>query len=131
MHALLGGCLIGLATTIVFLAHGRLAGISGSLGRAFDRDGGTGFRIPFLLGLVAVGVIAAQLTPASFGGPVHSLPVLAVAGLLVGIGTTFGNGCTSGHGVCGISRGTKRSLIATVTFMVSGAITVAIMGAVS
>ncbi|CAN5875334.1 YeeE/YedE family protein [soil metagenome] len=131
LYALLGGCLIGLAATIALVSHGRVAGISGTLGRALVDDGGRGFRIPFLLGLVAVGIVAARLTPASFGSPVHSLPVLAVAGVLVGIGTTVGNGCTSGHGVCGISRGGKRSVIATITFMVTGAITVAIAGAVA
>ncbi len=131
MHALLGGCLIGLAATIVLLAQGRIAGICGIVARALEDDGARSFRLPFLLGLVAVGVVAARLTPTSFGAAVHGTPVLAAAGLLVGIGTTIANGCTSGHGVCGISRGSKRSLIATVTFMVAGAITVAIVGAVT
>ncbi len=129
LYALLGGCLIGLAATIALLSHGRIAGVSGTLGRALDGDGGRGFRVPFVLGLIAVGLVAARVAPASFGAPVHSLPVLAVAGVLVGLGTTLGNGCTSGHGVCGISRGQPRSVIATITFMVTGAITVAIAGA--
>ena len=128
LRALLGGSLIGLAATIALLAHGRIAGISGTLGRALDPDGGRSFRIPFLLALLGVGVLAALVAPASFGSAVHSTPTLAIAGLLVGIGTTLGNGCTSGHGVCGISRGAPRSLVATLTFMLTGAITVALVG---
>jgi uncharacterized membrane protein YedE/YeeE len=129
LRALLGGSLIGLAATIALLAHGRIAGISGTLGRALDPDGGRGFRIPFLLALLAVCALAALVAPASIGAAVRSAPTLAIAGLLVGIGTTLGNGCTSGHGVCGISRGSPRSLVATVTFMLAGAITVALVGA--
>jgi uncharacterized membrane protein YedE/YeeE len=129
LRALLGGSLIGLAATIALLTHGRIAGISGTLGRVLDGDGGRSFRLPFILALIAVGAIAAALAPASFGAAVHSTPVLALAGLLVGIGTTLGNGCTSGHGVCGISRLSVRSIVATLTFMLTGAITVALVGA--
>ncbi|MEO7096449.1 MAG: YeeE/YedE thiosulfate transporter family protein, partial [Polyangiales bacterium] len=109
--------------------HGRIAGISGSLGRLFDGDGGRGFRVPFVLALIAVGALASLLAPHSFGAAVRSTPVLALAGVLVGVGTTLGNGCTSGHGVCGISRGSVRSIIATLVFMLTGAITVALVGA--
>lgn len=129
LRALAGGALIGLAATIALLAHGRIAGISGTVGRVLDDDGGRGFRVPFLAALLAVGTAAALVAPASFGTAVRSTPLLAVAGLLVGVGTTLGNGCTSGHGVCGISRGSTRSLVATATFMVTGAITVALAGA--
>jgi uncharacterized membrane protein YedE/YeeE len=129
LRALLGGSLIGLAATIALLTHGRIAGISGTLGRIFDGDGGRAFRVPFLIALVAVGALAAAVTPASFGAPVRGAAVIAVAGLLVGAGTTLANGCTSGHGVCGISRFSVRSIVATVTFMLTGAITVAIVGA--
>jgi uncharacterized membrane protein YedE/YeeE len=131
LRALAGGALIGLAASIVLATHGRIAGISGVLGRALDGDDGHDFRIAFFGGLVAVGVIAAQLAPSSIGPPVRGVVVLAVAGLLVGVGTTLGNGCTSGHGVCGIARGSKRSIAAVLTFMATAAITVAIAGASS
>ena len=129
VRALLGGALIGLAATIALLAHGRIAGISGTLGRAMDRDGGRSFRVPFLLALVAVGAVAFALTPQSFGAPVRSTPLLAVAGVLVGVGTTLANGCTSGHGVCGLSRLSPRSLVAVMVFMGTAAVTVALVGA--
>ena len=131
LRALLGGSLIGLAASLALLGNGRIAGISGTLGRALDRDGGAVFRVPFLIALLAVGVLATALAPASFGASVRTTPVLAVAGLLVGVGTTLANGCTSGHGVCGISRGSRRSLIATITFMATAGITVAFVGAQS
>lgn len=129
VRALLGGALIGLAATVALLAHGRIAGICGILARALDRDGGRGFRIPFLLALVAVGVIAFAVTPSAFGAPVRSTPIIAVAGLLVGVGTTLANGCTSGHGVCGLSRLSPRSLVAVLVFMGTAALTVALVGA--
>jgi uncharacterized membrane protein YedE/YeeE len=129
VRALLGGALVGLAATIALLAHGRIAGISGTLGRAFDGDGGRSFRLPFLVALVGVGAFAFAVTPAAFGTPVRSTPMLAVAGLLVGVGTTLANGCTSGHGVCGLSRLSPRSLVAVLVFMGTAAITVAIVGA--
>lgn len=129
LRALLGGSLIGLAATIALLGHGRIAGISGTFGRVLERDGGQRFRVPFVLALLAVGALAAALAPHSFGAAVRSTPVLALAGVIVGIGCTLGNGCTSGHGVCGISRGSARSFVATITFMLTGAITVALVGA--
>jgi len=131
LRALGGGALIGLAASIVLVGHGRIAGISGTVGRAFDPDGGRGFRLAFLAGLVAAGLVAAIAWPQALGHAVRGLPTLALAGLLVGIGTTLGNGCTSGHGVCGISRGSPRSLVAVGTFMVTGAITVALVGGAS
>lgn len=130
LHALAGGALIGLAAAIALVAYGRIAGISGLLGRALDADPGRPFRLAFLGGLVATGIAIAQLAPAAIGPAVRSTPVLAVAGLLVGMGTALGNGCTSGHGVCGVSRGSRRSLVAVATFIASGMITVAIAGGV-
>lgn len=130
LRALAGGVLIGLAAAIVLVVHGRIAGISGTLGRAFDRDG-RAYRLAFLAGLIAVGIVAAIAAPNQIGAPVRHPPVLALAGLLVGAGTTLANGCTSGHGVCGLSRGSKRSLVATMTFMVAAAIVVALLGAAS
>lgn len=129
--ALAGGALIGLAAAIVLLVHGRVAGISSVLGHALDldADGGRSFRLAFLAGLVGTGLVLAQLAPGAFGAPIAGAPQLAVAGLLVGIGTTVGSGCTSGHGVCGLGRGSKRSLAAVATFMATAMITVAIAGA--
>lgn len=129
LRASVGGILVGLAAALVLLLHGRIAGISGTLGRALDRDDGAVFRRAFLIGLVVTGIAIARLAPSAIGAPIATTPMLAIAGLLVGIGTTLSNGCTSGHGVCGISRGSFRSLVAVGTFMVSGAIAVAIVGA--
>jgi uncharacterized membrane protein YedE/YeeE len=127
-RGLLGGALIGLASALVLLAHGRIAGVSGMLGHALDRDGGRISRLGFLAGLIATGALIAALAPAAFGGTSRGLPAIAVAGLLVGIGTTLSNGCTSGHGVCGLSRRSPRSLAAVITFMATAALTVAIAG---
>ena len=129
LHGLGGGVLIGLAVSIVLVGHGRIAGMSGTLGRALDRDGGASFRIAFLTGMVAVAVVTAWIAPAAIGPAVRDLRTLAVAGVLVGVGTTLGNGCTSGHGVCGLSRGSPRSIVAVITFITTGMITVAIAGA--
>jgi len=124
-----GGGLIGLAAALLLWSHGRIAGISGILGHAADRGDGRTYRWGFLAGLVAAGAIAAAVAPSAFGGAVRSVPAMAVAGVLVGAGATLGGGCTSGHGVCGLSRGSPRSLVAVATFMISGAITVALAGA--
>jgi len=126
--ALLGGALIGLAASIALLAHGRIAGISGTVGRVLvdDADHGRAFRVAFLAGLIGTAALAALLAPSSIGEPIASTPILVVAGLLVGVGTTLANGCTSGHGVCGLSRGSTRSVSAVMTFMGTAAITVAI-----
>ncbi len=131
LRALFGGVLIGLAAAIALLAHGRIAGISGTLGKVLetDDDGGRPFRVAFLVGLIATGVIGAQLVPSAFGVNIAGTTQLAIAGLLVGVGTTLGNGCTSGHGVCGISRGSKRSLVAVIVFMGTAIATVAVRGA--
>ncbi|MDQ3333652.1 MAG: YeeE/YedE family protein [Myxococcota bacterium] len=127
VHALIGGALIGIAAAIALVVHGRIAGISGMLARALDGDdGGTTFRIPFLLGLVGVGLVVAVIAPTALGAPVSRMSTLAVAGLLVGVGTTLANGCTSGHGVCGIARLSRRSFVAVGTFMAAAMITVAI-----
>ena len=128
LPALVGGALIGLAASIALLANGRVAGISGTLGRLFVVDGRE-FRVPFIAALIGVGALAGWLSPASFGGALRDTPTLALAGLLVGVGTALGNGCTSGHGVCGLSRLSSRSLVAVVTFMLTAGITVALVGA--
>ena len=121
---LIGGGLIGLAATLLLLAHGRIAGISGIFGGVLS-PGTADFswRLAFIVGLVGTGFIAFSQQPEAFEfGVDRSLGAVAAAGLLVGIGTTVGKGCTSGHGVCGISRMSTRSIAATCTFMATGAL---------
>ena len=109
---LLGGILIGLAATVYLLATGRVAGISGILAGALGNRTARGERIAFLAGLIGAGLIAAVVaSPAAATSA--STPVLIVAGVLVGFGTRIGGGCTSGHGVCGLSRLSRASLVAT------------------
>jgi uncharacterized membrane protein YedE/YeeE len=123
--ALAGGALIGLAASLLLVAAGRVAGISGITGGLlFPARGDVRWRALFLLGLVVAGIVAALLGPGSIGSSPRSLPALAAAGLLVGIGTRLGNGCTSGHGVCGISRLAPRSISATIVFMATGMLSV-------
>jgi len=131
LRALLGGALIGVAAVIVLIANGRIAGISGVLGRALetDDDDGRPFRLGFLVALIATGVIGAQLLPNAFGANIAGTAQLAIGGALVGVGTTLGNGCTSGHGVCGISRGSKRSVVAVMVFMATAMVTATVRGA--
>jgi uncharacterized protein len=124
--ALVGGVLIGLAASLLLLTHGKVAGISGLYGALFragtsDRS----FRLAFIAGLVGTGALIRLIAPAAFATTWSaSLPVILAAGLLVGFGTQLGNGCTSGHGVCGLSRMSARSLVATCAFMASGGVTV-------
>lgn len=121
-----GGLLIGLAAALLFGLTGRIAGISGLLAGAL-RVGAPEAPLAraFVAGLLVAGVIAAVVMgPAPGMLPGIGLPTLIVAGLLVGFGTRLGNGCTSGHGVCGISRLSWRSLVATMTFMTAGFVTV-------
>lgn len=121
--ALEGGVLIGLAAGGLYITTGRIAGVSGVFGDAILRKPVL-WRWLFVTGLVLSGLIARVVglsVPASLGGtPV----LLAVAGLLVGFGTRLGNGCTSGHGVCGLARLSLRSLAAVIVFMVTAAVTV-------
>lgn len=124
--ALLGGALIGLAATVLYVGNGRIAGISGILNHALERRDERGWRIAFLAGL-----IAAAAAWFAFSGDVarsgFPLPWLIAAGLLVGFGTRLGNGCTSGHGICGLARLSKRSLAAVFAFMGSGVATVYVL----
>lgn len=122
----LGGALIGGSASIVLLTHGRVAGISGILGNALDNeDGGRSFRLLFLAGLMLSGFLLRYAFPAAFeSGAGASFGLLVVSGALVGLGTRLSGGCTSGHGVCGLSRLSFRSLVATLTFMGAGMITV-------
>ena len=126
--ALIGGALIGLSAALMIILLGRIAGISGILSGVWaPSTGDRGLRLLFLLGLPLGALLYSRL---SDGVPLEitpSTPLLIVAGLLVGFGTRLGSGCTSGHGVCGLARGSKRSLAATVVFMATAALTVLIM----
>jgi len=118
LPSLLGGLLIAAAAAMLLLFTGRVAGISGIVGGLLDREPGEwGWRVWFIAGLIAGGVVTRLLAPGALGVIASPLPVLAVAGVLVGFGTRLGGGCTSGHGVCGIGRGSPRSILATATFM--------------
>lgn len=123
--ALAGGMLIGLAAALLILFNGRIAGISGILGGLLrPRRGDLGWRIAFLAGLVATPLLY-RLWQALPAVQIDAgTPALIVAGLLVGVGVRYGAGCTSGHGVCGLSRLSPRSLAATCAFMAAGFLTV-------
>src|SRR5215211_1176977 len=126
--ALLGGALIGLASMLLMMLAGRIAGISGILGGCFTLAAGDKvWRLAFIAGLILAPVAGGLL---GYPLPAPQMPAswvtIAVAGLLVGFGTRLGGGCTSGHGVCGIARVSPRSIAATIVFMVTAVITVAI-----
>lgn len=121
IDAFLGGLLIGAAAVVLLYGNGRIAGISGITADVVSGDAGDGaWRLAFLVGLIAPAFV--------FGTPdvvfAGNLPWLALSGLLVGIGTRVGAGCTSGHGVCGLSNLSLRSLVATATFMILAIVTV-------
>ncbi|MFQ3200376.1 MAG: putative membrane protein YedE/YeeE [Zhongshania sp.] len=126
ISAVAGGALIGLSTLVLMWSVGRVAGISGIVaGTMMERNDEQHWRLIFLAGLFGGALIASLLTGALDNvASVVSAPVLILAGLLVGFGTRMGEGCTSGHGVCGIARFSQRSLVATLVFMASGAVTV-------
>jgi len=125
--SLIGGALIGIAVSIMLLFNGRVTGISGILAASLEKPSREGaWRLMFLLGLLAGGALMFSAQPALFGQGRNYI-LTAIAGLLVGYGTVMGGGCTSGHGVCGISRLSIRSLAATITFMLFGFVTVAVI----
>jgi hypothetical protein len=126
--SLLGGVLIGISLALFILANGRIAGISGILGGLLSRrPGDMVWRIAFLLGLIAAPAAIFALTGPLTATIEANTEVLVIAGLLVGIGTRYGAGCTSGHGVCGLSRLSPRSLVATLAFMGAGMAIVFVM----
>ena len=131
--ATIGGALIGLAASWLLLAKGRIAGISGIVGGllgAFNED--SSWRFSFLVGLLSGGVLLVFTFPQLIAAPMgRSLGMVSLAGVLVGVGTRLGSGCTSGHGVCGLSRLSRRSLVATLMFMGTGFVTATILGAFS
>jgi hypothetical protein len=129
--SLAGGFLLGVASALFVLLNGRILGISGILGGLLPaKTGDTSWRVTFLLGLLASPLVMKALAPAEF---LHapridaSMAMVVVAGLLVGIGTRYGSGCTSGHGVCGLSRLSPRSMAATGLFMAAGFATVFVL----
>ncbi|WP_458759198.1 YeeE/YedE family protein [Afipia sp. TerB] len=125
--SLVGGATIGLSVVLLMLWEGRIAGISGIASRLLPpyRDGAFPSRLGFVIGLVAAPVAITLLSGDAISQTISSnVPLMAVAGLLVGFGSVWGNGCTSGHGVCGLSRLSARSLVATGVFMAAGFATV-------
>ena len=125
--ALTGGIIIGLAVIIFFLFNGRLVGISGIAANALNQKERRIDNILFLVGLIIGPILYALISNKEINISIsNSLPLLIVAGLLVGIGTRISGGCTSGHGISGIGRFSLRSIIATITFMVVGILTVLI-----
>lgn len=126
INALIGGALIGIAATIHLLVSGRVAGVSGIFfGVLKPKSGDFFWRLQFVVGLIVAGLLATLFLDDPFiNSTGRSLLTTAVAGFVVGFGTKLGSGCTSGHGVCGISRMSPRSLAATVSFMTLGILTV-------
>ncbi len=123
--ATVGGLVIGLATAIFFLGAGRIAGISGIVGGLLSpQRGDVSWRLLFVGGLLMAPWIWRVVAPLPEMEIASSSPLVMIAGLMVGYGTRLGSGCTSGHGVCGISRLSLRSLVATATFMAAGFVTV-------
>jgi uncharacterized protein len=124
--SLAGGVLIGIAAAMLVLLNGRVAGISGIVGALFrPRRGDIAWRVAFVGGLFVAGLFAAPLLASTAAPRIEAgLGTLVLAGLLVGLGTSYGSGCTSGHGVCGVSRLSPRSLVATLAFMLAGMATV-------
>ncbi len=140
LTAAAGGALIGLASAVLWLGNGRIAGISGIFGQLLPPGRTVVWRLTFLVALVGGAFVAAQLFPALGNAPelvappswfTAGAPVwIAIAGLLTGFGTKIGNGCTSGHGVCGLARLSKRSFVAVGVFFGVAILTVAITGIV-
>ena len=126
--SLLGGILIGVSSALFILANGRIAGISSILGGLIrPQSSDVLWRLAFLMGLVLAPVVVSAFMPLPEPTIEAGTEVLVIAGLLVGIGTRHSGGCTSGHGVCGLSRLSRRSLVATLAFMASGMATVYVM----
>ncbi len=126
----LGGVLIGGSASLMLLLEGRVTGISGIVGGLFaPKAGDVAWRVAFVVGMALAGVVAATYAPASMAAETNRGPaLLIVAGLLVGVGTRIGSGCTSGHGVCGLSRLSPRSLASVMTFMGVGGVVAVVVG---
>lgn len=125
--SLIGGAMIGFSAVLLMLWEGRIAGISGIAGRLLPpyRDGAFLSRLGFIGGIVAAPLLISLASGTPVSQTISSnVPLMVIAGLLVGFGSVWGNGCTSGHGVCGLSRLSPRSMVATATFMATAFITV-------
>ena len=128
VSAFVGGSLIGFAAFLFFVFNGRIAGVSSIASNSINKNENRFDNILFLSGLI-IGPLIYLLSGNEIESVLtNSLPLLIAGGLLVGIGTKIGNGCTSGHGVCGISRFSLRSIVATIAFIITGMITVLIFG---
>lgn len=131
INAIWGGLIIGASAAAFLLFEGRVLGVSGITGRISElAKGDTAWRVVFVLGALLGGFVASNIWPENFSNLISESNYLrlAAAGLLVGFGTKMGNGCTSGHGVCGIGRLSPRGIVATITFMAFGVLTVFILG---
>jgi uncharacterized protein len=128
LQSLLGGICVGAAALLMMWRLGRVMGVSGIVASALVNEKNSAWRWAFLGALVVCGALFAWLLNANYAAVVDH-EALAVAGVLVGVGTVLGNGCTSGHGVCGIARLSRRSMVATCVFMATGAFTVAALNA--
>ena len=131
INAIWGGLIIGASAAAFLLLEGRVLGVSGITGRISEfTRGDTAWRVVFVVGTILGGFIASNIWPENFSNLISESNYLrlAAAGVLVGFGTKMGNGCTSGHGVCGIGRLSPRGIVATLTFMAFGVLTVFILG---
>lgn len=124
LRGLAGGAIIGASASLLLVLSGRVAGISGIVAGLAAAGEERIWRALFVIGLLLGGAAAMLVAPGAFAGAPPALGIAIVAGLLVGIGTQLGSGCTSGHGVCGLSRLSARSLVATLTFIATGAVAV-------
>ncbi|MGR5295483.1 YeeE/YedE family protein [Vibrio mediterranei] len=116
--SLFGGMMLGLSASILLMFNGKIAGISGIVSKIYKgKAGDTSWRLLFVLGMILGGVVTAKWLELAAVAMVVPTPLVLVAGLLVGLGTKLGNGCTSGHGICGMGRLSTRSIAATMTFM--------------
>jgi uncharacterized membrane protein YedE/YeeE len=129
IEAFLGGLIIGFSVVLFYIANGRIAGISGIVNNSIFSNVNRFDNILFVIGLVIGPMIYKIIINPEINFNIsNSIPLLIAAGFLVGVGTKIGSGCTSGHGICGISRFSKRSIVATLIFMISAIITVFIKG---
>ncbi|EPL6454156.1 MULTISPECIES: YeeE/YedE family protein [Providencia] len=127
VSAAIGGVLIGVAVAILLVFNGRIAGISGILGGILKPvKGDTAWKVAFILGIIISPLLFMWVAYTPEVNIAASTPVLIIAGLLVGFGTRLGSGCTSGHGICGMARFSRRSIVAVLIFMVVAFVTVAI-----
>lgn len=128
LNPVIGGALIGAASAVLYAFQGRIAGVSGILGGSLKGEA-LNWRLPFLIGLIVSAFVGSSISdlwgiddPFVNTAP-RNLMTLGIAGFIVGVGSRLGNGCTSGHGICGVARGSKRSISAVIVFMTTGVIT--------